>query len=120
LNHVTVPSVVPPSVSLIGEFWLGLKKIHSLASQGNFKLHILVEDWAKHRLFIEYRFRLDGPESNYTVHLMRLSGNLPDTMSDHRGVMFSTVDRFNQQDSSCGPPSGIADARVEAIFFIPM
>ncbi|KAM4552570.1 angiopoietin-related protein 3-like [Odontesthes bonariensis] len=89
-----------------GEFWLGLKKIHSLASQGNFILHILVEDWVKHRLFIEYRLRLDGPESNYTVHLVRLSGNLPDPMSDHRGVMFSTVDRFNQQDSSCGPPSG--------------
>ncbi|KAL7387275.1 hypothetical protein ABVT39_021215 [Epinephelus coioides] len=86
-----------------GEFWLGLRKIHSLAAQGNSVLHIQLEDWKQGRRFIEYRFHLNGPESNYTIHLTHLSGDLPDPMSNHTGMMFSTKDRDNDnlQDSSC-------------------
>ncbi|KAM9718569.1 angiopoietin-related protein 3-like [Menidia menidia] len=87
-----------------GEFWLGLKKIRSLAAQGSFILHVLLEDRLKHRLFVEYRLQLDGPEKNYSARLVRLSGNLPDPAGDPRGVTFSTVDRGNQQDSGCGAP----------------
>ncbi|TKS80171.1 Angiopoietin-related protein 3 [Collichthys lucidus] len=78
-----------------GEFWLGLRKIHSLATQGNSVLHIQFEDWKQGRRFIEYRFNLNGPESNYTIHLTHLSGDLADPMSNHTGMMFSTKDRDN-------------------------
>uniref|UniRef100_A0A3B4ZCE7 Angiopoietin-related protein 3-like n=1 Tax=Stegastes partitus TaxID=144197 RepID=A0A3B4ZCE7_9TELE len=86
-----------------GEFWLGLRKIHSLACQGNSVLHIQLEDWKQDKRFIEYRFHLDGPRNNYTIHLTHLSGNLPDSMSNHTGMMFSTKDRdnSNHQDSNC-------------------
>ncbi|XP_041804865.1 angiopoietin-related protein 3-like [Chelmon rostratus] len=86
-----------------GEFWLGLRKIHSLSAQGNSVLHIQLEDWKQDRRFIEYRFYLNGPESNYTIHLMRLSGDLPDPMQNHTGMMFSTKDRDsdNHQGSNC-------------------
>ncbi|KAK5859550.1 hypothetical protein PBY51_021102 [Eleginops maclovinus] len=78
-----------------GEFWLGLRKIHSLAAQGNSVLHIELEDWKQDRRSIEYRFNFNGPESNYTIHLTHLSGELPDPMSNHSGMMFSTKDRDN-------------------------
>uniref|UniRef100_UPI0037E8E8A3 angiopoietin-related protein 3-like n=1 Tax=Semicossyphus pulcher TaxID=241346 RepID=UPI0037E8E8A3 len=86
-----------------GEFWLGLRKLHSLAAQGNSVLHIQLENWKQDRRSIEYRFHLDGPESNYTIHLTQLSGDLPDPMSNHSGMMFSTKDRDNdrQHDSNC-------------------
>ncbi|XP_029970998.1 angiopoietin-related protein 3-like [Salarias fasciatus] len=80
-----------------GEFWLGLSKIRSLVSQGNSVLHILLEDWKHNRRFIEYSFHLDGPEDNYRVHLTYLSGNLPDPLTNHSGLMFSTKDKDNDK-----------------------
>lgn len=88
---------------LPGEFWLGLKKIHSLVTQGNSVLHIQLEDWKQGRRFNEYRFYLNGPERNYTIHLTQLSGDSPDPMSNHTGMMFSTKDSDNNkhQNSIC-------------------
>uniref|UniRef100_A0A3Q3WYX9 Fibrinogen C-terminal domain-containing protein n=1 Tax=Mola mola TaxID=94237 RepID=A0A3Q3WYX9_MOLML len=93
------PNDVPPT----GEFWLGLRKIHSLVAQGNFVLHVQLEDWRQGKRSSEYRFYLNGPESNYTIHLIHVSGDLPDPMSNHTAMMFSTKDRDNdkQQNSSC-------------------
>ena len=95
----------PPSlsVSLTGEFWLGLKKFHALAAQGASVLHIQLEDWKQSKHFMEYRFNIDGPESNYAIHLTHMSGELPDPMGNHTGMMFSTKDRDNDnhQDFNC-------------------
>ncbi|XP_077377826.1 angiopoietin-related protein 3-like [Festucalex cinctus] len=86
-----------------GEFWLGLRKIHSLVAQGNSVLHIHLEDWKENKRFIEYTCDLDGPESNYTLHLKLLSGDLADPMKNHTGMMFSTKDRNNDKnrDPNC-------------------
>nr|XP_029480084.1 angiopoietin-related protein 3-like isoform X1 [Oncorhynchus nerka] len=86
-----------------GEFWLGLRKIHSLASQGDTFLNIQLEDWKRGKRFIEYNFSLDGPEAHYRIHLSQASGNLPDAMSNHTGMMFSTKDQDNDklEDSHC-------------------
>nr|XP_061795473.1 angiopoietin-related protein 3-like [Nerophis lumbriciformis] len=91
-----------------GEFWLGLSKIHSLVAQGNSVLHIHLEDWKQSKRFIEYTFDLDGPESNYTLHLKLLSGDLVDPLENQTGVMFSTKDRDNDKkwDSSCAHTGG--------------
>lgn len=87
-----------------GEFWLGLRKIHSLVAQGNSVLHIQLEDLKQGRRSIEYRLNLSGPERNYTIQVTHLSGDLPDPMSNHRGVMFSTKDWDNRGHgrSACG------------------
>ncbi|XP_037828939.1 angiopoietin-related protein 3-like isoform X2 [Kryptolebias marmoratus] len=84
-------------------FWFGLRKIHSLASRGDAILQIQLEDWKQNKRFAQYRFHLDGPESNYTIHLTHLSGNLTDPMSNHTGVGFSTRDRYSshQQETKC-------------------
>ncbi|KAM8850446.1 angiopoietin-related protein 3-like isoform 2-T2 [Spinachia spinachia] len=86
-----------------GDFWLGLRNVHSLVTQGSSVLHIQLEDWKHNRRFIEYRFNLNGPESNYTIHLTHLSGDFPDPMVNHTGMMFSTKDRDNDnhQESNC-------------------
>ncbi|KAM3605169.1 uncharacterized protein V6R79_021695 [Siganus canaliculatus] len=86
-----------------GEFWLGLRKIHSLAAQGGSVLQVQLEDWKQVRHILEYKFHLSGPESNYTIHITHLSGDGPDLMGNHTGMMFSTKDRDNDkhQDSSC-------------------
>lgn len=99
-------------LSLTGEFWLGLRKIHSLAAEGNSVLHIQLEDWRQSKHIIEYRFYLNSPQSNYTIHLTHLSGDLPDSMSNHTGMMFSTRDRDNDnhQDLNCAHSyTGTAD-----------
>ncbi|XP_053493023.1 angiopoietin-related protein 3 [Ictalurus furcatus] len=89
--------------NLENEFWLGLAKIYSIARQGDYILSIEMEDWKDERRFIEYMFILDGPASYYTIHLTHLSGNLPDAMSNHTGMMFSTKDKDNDNldGSSC-------------------
>ncbi|GAA6104475.1 angiopoietin-related protein 3 [Tachysurus ichikawai] len=81
--------------NLENEFWLGLAKIYSIARQGEYILSIELEDWKDERRFIEYMFTLEGPASHYTIHLTHLSGNLPDAMSNHTGMMFSTKDKDN-------------------------
>ncbi|KAK6308745.1 hypothetical protein J4Q44_G00202080 [Coregonus suidteri] len=85
------------------EFWLGLRKIHSLAGQGESILRIELEDWKEERRSIEYKFTLEGPQAHYTLHLTHLSGDLPDAMGNHTGMRFSTKDRDNDnhQDSNC-------------------
>lgn len=98
---------------LTGEFWLGLRKIHSLVAQGNSVLHIQLEDVKQGRRSIEYRLNLSGPERNYTIEARHLSGDLPDPMSNHRGVMFSTKDWDNRGHgrSACG--QGLSGATDE-------
>ncbi|XP_035993828.1 angiopoietin-related protein 3 isoform X2 [Fundulus heteroclitus] len=88
------------------EFWLGLKKTYSLASQGNYVLHIQLEDWKQNRHFMEYRFHLEGPERSYAIQLIHLSGSLPNPMNNHTGVVFSTKDRDNgsRWASRCAHP----------------
>ncbi|XP_062411639.1 angiopoietin-related protein 3 [Sardina pilchardus] len=85
------------------EFWLGLEKIHAIARQGPSVMHIQLEDWKDETRSIEYLFTLDGPANDYPLHLTPLRGNLPDAMSNHTGMRFSTKDRDNDnhEDSNC-------------------
>ncbi|KAG9277313.1 angiopoietin-related protein 3 [Astyanax mexicanus] len=85
------------------EFWLGLAKIYSIARQSMYILNIQLEDCRDEKRFIEYMFTLDGPASHYMIHLTPLSGNLPDAMSNHTGMMFTTKDKDNDnlEDSNC-------------------
>ncbi|XP_062338056.1 angiopoietin-related protein 3-like [Osmerus eperlanus] len=86
-----------------GEFWLGLRRIHALAAQGDSLLHIQLEDWKQGKRHIQYNLSLEGPESHYTIHLAHASGDLPDAMTNHSGMMFSTKDRDHDKDegSNC-------------------
>uniref|UniRef100_A0A8C6U4T2 Fibrinogen C-terminal domain-containing protein n=1 Tax=Neogobius melanostomus TaxID=47308 RepID=A0A8C6U4T2_9GOBI len=93
---------------LQGEFWLGLKRVHSLSAQGTSILHIQLEEWKQPRRSIEHRFELEGPQTNYTIHLTPLSGDLQDFMSNNTGMSFSTKDRDsgNQPHHNCIQDTG--------------
>lgn len=97
---VYVPSL---SLSLAGEFWLGLRSIRSLLVRGNSVLHVQLEDWKQGRHSSEYTFYLHGPEEDYAIDLRLLSGDLPDPMGNLTGMAFSTKDRDSdqQRDSDC-------------------
>ncbi|XP_033837950.1 angiopoietin-related protein 3-like [Periophthalmus magnuspinnatus] len=93
---------------LQGEFWLGLSRIHSLSVQGNSVLHIHLEECKQLRRVFEYRFALEGPQSNYTIHLSPLSHDLPDVMGNQTNTTFSTKDRDNgkQHHHNCIQDTG--------------
>lgn len=93
-----------------GEFWLGLRKIHSLVAQGNSVLRFQLEDLKQGRRSIEYRLNLSGPETNYTIQVTHLSGDLPDPMSNHSGVMFSTKDWDNRGHGRSACSQGLSGA----------
>ncbi|XP_076026309.1 angiopoietin-related protein 3 [Genypterus blacodes] len=89
--------------NLENEFWLGLKKIHSLTQQGTYTLRVDLEDWKEEKHWAEYNFSLDGPYTNYTLHLSHFSGDLADAIANSTGVSFSTKDRDNDnhRNSQC-------------------
>ncbi|KAJ3599219.1 hypothetical protein NHX12_033182 [Muraenolepis orangiensis] len=83
------------------EYWLGLRKIHTLAMQRESVLRVELVDSRDERRWAEYQFLLGGPTLNYALYISRLAGDLPHTMTNHTGMSFSTKDRDNLSDSSC-------------------
>ncbi|XP_068176145.1 angiopoietin-related protein 3 [Antennarius striatus] len=83
------------------DFWLGLKKIHSFTKQGVYILHIDLEDWKEEKHWAEYRFSMEGPSKDYTLHVSHFSGNLPDAMANSTTRRFSTKDRDNDSHFNC-------------------
>lgn len=91
--------------SLNGEFWLGLEKIHSVSKGGNYILKVQFSDWRDEVQTINYPFRLNGEESNYSLRILGSpAGNLESSLStETSGVPFSTRDKDNDQknDLNC-------------------
>uniref|UniRef100_A0A3P8SUJ7 Angiopoietin-like 3 n=1 Tax=Amphiprion percula TaxID=161767 RepID=A0A3P8SUJ7_AMPPE len=85
------------------DFWLGLKKIHSITQQGVYTLRVDLGDWKEEKRWAEYCFSLEGPSKDYTLHVSHLSGDLPDAMANSTGMRFSTKDRNkdNHRNSNC-------------------
>lgn len=87
---------------VIGEFWLGLKKIYAIARLGNSLLHIQMEDWRKEKHFVVYQYILEDAASNYTIHLKLQSAEENSSVDEHIGLSFSTKDHNDANlDSNC-------------------
>ncbi|KFO58659.1 Angiopoietin-related protein 3, partial [Corvus brachyrhynchos] len=86
------------------EFWLGLKKIYSIANQGNYILRIELQDWRGNRRHIEYTFSLGGPSTEYSLQLSRMSGSIPNALPEHTELRFSTADRAEDTASDFNCP----------------
>uniref|UniRef100_A0A3Q2NP49 Angiopoietin-like 3 n=1 Tax=Fundulus heteroclitus TaxID=8078 RepID=A0A3Q2NP49_FUNHE len=86
------------------DFWLGLKKIHTISQLGTYILRIDVEDWKEEKHWAEYRFSMAGPSEDYALHVSHLAGDLPDAMTNLTGSRFSTKDKNNDSgcDADCG------------------
>lgn len=87
-------------VSYAEDFWLGLKKMHSLTQHGDHILRIDVEDWKEGKHWAEYHFSVEGPSNDYVLHVSHFSGDLHDAMTNATGTKFSTKDTNSDQRNS--------------------
>ncbi|XP_037553936.1 angiopoietin-related protein 3 [Nematolebias whitei] len=83
------------------DFWLGLKKIHSITQLRRYILRIDVEDWKEEKHWAEYSFSVEDPSKDYSLHVSHFAGDLPDVMTNITGTKFSTKDRNNICSSDC-------------------
>ncbi|MCL4152207.1 UNVERIFIED_CONTAM: hypothetical protein GTU68_058678 [Idotea baltica] len=89
---------------LPGEFWLGLRNIHSLVNTQLMSLRMDLEDYLGEKRWAKYQtFYVDSEATNYTVSTTQYSGDAGDVFNHpnagHSGLMFSTYDRDNDNSS---------------------
>ncbi|XP_053379845.1 ryncolin-1-like [Mercenaria mercenaria] len=88
-----------------GEFWLGNDVIHTMLSTGDGQLRIELENFEGSRVYAEYDKFSNGDESSgYKLEVGRYSDTAGNSLSNHNGMKFSTVDRDNDiwsTDNSC-------------------
>ncbi|XP_042318459.1 angiopoietin-related protein 3 isoform X1 [Sceloporus undulatus] len=89
---------------LDGEFWLGLHKIYSIVDNTNYILRIELEDWRANKRYIEYTFTMGGSETDYSILLFRLIGNIPSALPEQKEVKFSTKDHENNAERNINCP----------------
>ncbi|XP_068095437.1 angiopoietin-related protein 3 [Hyperolius riggenbachi] len=81
---------------LTGEFWLGLQKIYTLTQQADYILHIELQDWKYNTRFVEYLFSLGNQDTNYTIQVSQVLGNIPGAIPEYTQLPFSTKDHYAQ------------------------
>ncbi|KAM8875548.1 angiopoietin-related protein 4-like isoform 2-T2 [Spinachia spinachia] len=93
--------------NLNSEFWLGLENIRALSSQGQHVLQVELSDCAGEQQHqARYRFRLEGEEKKFALHLEQESSSGAEeiiTTPKESGLPFSTADRDNDlaSDVNC-------------------
>jgi len=88
--------------NLSGEFWLGLDKIHRLASTAT-QLRVDLQDFEGNSAYAQYSsFSVGDSASKYTLSVSGYTGTAGDSLSSHNGDKFSTRDQDNDDyDRSC-------------------
>ena len=87
---------------LTTEFWYGLRNIHCLTEREEVELQIEVRlDNGTGQVWTYGYFEVDGPETNYTLHIGQAQGPSDgyNSMAEHNGMQFSTTDRDNDVSS---------------------
>ena len=88
------------------EFWYGLRNIHCLTKREEVELQIEVRlDNGTGQVWTYGYFEVDGPETNYTLHIGQAQGPSDgyDGMAYHNGWQFTTIDWDNDDwSSNCG------------------
>uniref|UniRef100_A0A8C5P9Q7 Fibrinogen C-terminal domain-containing protein n=1 Tax=Leptobrachium leishanense TaxID=445787 RepID=A0A8C5P9Q7_9ANUR len=80
--------------TLNGEFWLGLEKMYQISEQGQYLMHIELQDWEQNTKYMEAMFHLGGPSTAYNLQIIgQVKGDLENALSDFRQQAFSTRDR---------------------------
>jgi len=66
---------------VIGEYWLGLDKLHHLLSQGPHTMHVAMQDWNNDRKYAEYDdFFVDTPRNSYMMRFGMYRGTAGDAL----------------------------------------
>ena len=80
---------------LMGEFWLGLDKIHLLTTS-NTTLRVDLEDSNENKAFAKYStFKVGNVFSKYQLTVEGYRGTAGDSLAHHNYMKFSTPDRDN-------------------------
>ncbi|XP_076829602.1 angiopoietin-related protein 3-like [Brachyhypopomus gauderio] len=79
------------------DYWIGLKKIFSIASQEDSVLRVQMEDWKREKYLVDFQCSLEGPVSNYTIHLK--AGGLTSEIESPTRMRFSTKDHNDGNNS---------------------
>ena len=91
--------------SLTGEFWYGLRPLHCLTNQGQWKLRIDFTFTNGTKSYLSYNNFAVGPaNSQYQLSISGFTGPTDDPFSTHslKGMKFTTKDRDNDQwGSNC-------------------
>ncbi|XP_025101332.1 uncharacterized protein LOC112568306 [Pomacea canaliculata] len=85
---------------ITGEFWLGLSNLYTLTKDKPHTLRIDLGLANGQRSYANYaEFRVNGPETSYTLHASNYSGNAGDSLYRHHTMKFSTYDQDNDNSS---------------------
>jgi len=86
--------------NLNGEFWLGLDKINRITNSERYKLRVDLEDIQGNTAYAEYdMFAVTSEKIKYQLSLGAYSGTAGDSLTDYRGMSFSTKDQDNDKSS---------------------
>ena len=82
---------------LIGEFWLGLSKIHRLTKEGSNTLRVDLGDFEGNTSYANYStFNVSNSSTEYILTVGGYSGTAGDSLTvNHNGRRFSTRDNDN-------------------------
>ncbi|XP_064389523.1 fibrinogen-like protein A [Halichondria panicea] len=82
--------------NLSGEFWYGLKNMHCLTSREPMEVEVELRKTGGTKLVLSYSsFKVDGPDTSYTLHVSGKQYKGSDYFQYHNGMKFSTFDRDN-------------------------
>ena len=82
------------------EFWYGLRNIHCLTTRYDVELRIDLREEDGNKVTWKYqRFRVDGADDMYRLHIGEGRGIGRDGMAHHNGQRFSTVDSDNDRNT---------------------
>lgn len=78
------------------DHWIGNDMLYYLTNQLNYSLRIELEDWDGNRKYANYEmFRVKSEFEGYELQVSGYSGDAGDSLSDHSGQKFSTLDVDN-------------------------
>ncbi|KAL7740794.1 hypothetical protein ACLKA6_013646 [Drosophila palustris] len=83
--------------NLDGEYFLGLDKIHAMTAERRQELMVYLEDFEGDERYETYdEFAIGDEAQQYKLHTLgKADGTAGDSLSDHRGMKFTTFDRDN-------------------------
>ncbi|XP_043120912.1 microfibril-associated glycoprotein 4-like [Puntigrus tetrazona] len=81
------------------EYWLGLENMYQLTRNRKYMLRVDLEDFQNNTVFAQYSsFSVEGEDEGYKLHVSGFKdGGAHDSLNDHDGKKFTTLD--NDQDS---------------------
>ncbi|CAL1300201.1 unnamed protein product [Larinioides sclopetarius] len=89
------------------EFWLGNDKIYSITNQGQYAVRFDMTHGNGTSAYTRYdNFWIENEAAKYTLRISEWSGTGGDSVSNHNGFAFYTIDQPNLPEGETGTRSG--------------